>query len=175
MGPGVRFYFDYELINYIQKSARKLRHGIRYAQLKTVTVGQFKRPKVWSTTRMVVYEFEMIERFLENSVFLDIPIKFLMLAKCQCLVMFCLKIKLKNVQRMDITSDYVNKVIVNQLGKEAMKLSNQVAVDLLLNKSTEYIDSKPISEQTDICFLSEHTFCHELRQYITDKKDFFQL
>ena len=27
-----------ELINYIQKSARKLRHGIRYAQLKNVTV-----------------------------------------------------------------------------------------------------------------------------------------
>ena len=26
-----------ELINYIQKSARKLRHGIRYAQLKNVT------------------------------------------------------------------------------------------------------------------------------------------
>ena len=114
----------------------------------------------------------MIERFLENSVFLGIPIKFLMLAKCQCLVMFCLKIILKNVQRMDITSDYVNKVIVNQLGKEAMKLSNQVAVDLLLNKSTEYIDRKPISEQTDIYFLSKHTFCHELRQYITDKEFF---
>ena len=56
-----------------------------------------------------------------------------------------------------------------------MKLSNQVAVDLLLNKSTEYIDSKPISEQTEIWFLSEHTFCHELRQYITDKKEFFSI
>ena len=161
-----------ELINYIQKSARKLRTGLSYSQLKNVTAGQFKRPKVWSTTRMVVYEFEMIERFLENSVFLDIPIKFLLLAKCQCLVMFCLKIILKNVQRIDITSDYVNKVIVNQLGKEAMKLANQVAVDLVLNKSTDYIDEKPLSEQTDICFLSENTFCKELRQYIT-KKEFF--
>ena len=84
-----------ELIDYIQKNAEKLPHGIAFTQLKTITSGQFKRPKVWSTTRMVVYEFEMIERFLENSTFLDIPIKYMLLAKCQCLVMFALKIILK--------------------------------------------------------------------------------
>lgn len=65
-----------ELINYIQKEAKSFRHGIPYAQLRNVTAGVFKRPKVWSSTRMVVYEFEMLEIFLENSVFLDIRKKY---------------------------------------------------------------------------------------------------
>ena len=105
-----------ELINFIQKGAKQYRHGIKYSKLKQMTLGKFKRPKVWSQTRMVAYEFEMILRFLENSVFLDIPDKFLLLAKCQCLVMFSLKIILKNVQRMDITPTYVNSVVVGEIG-----------------------------------------------------------
>ena len=82
-----------ELIDYIQKNAKKLCHGIAFTQLKTITSCQLKRPKVWSSTRMVVYEFEIIERFLENSKCL--AIKYMMLAKCKCLVMFALKIIFK--------------------------------------------------------------------------------
>ena len=50
-----------------------MRTGIEFAKLKEIGMGLFKRPKVWSSTRMVVYEFEMVERFLENSMYLDIP------------------------------------------------------------------------------------------------------
>ena len=76
---------------------------------------------------MVEYEFDMFERFfLENSVFLDIPVKFLLLAKCQCLVMYSLKIILRNVQRMDITSKYVDAVIIKEEGKAAMELASRV-------------------------------------------------
>ena len=49
-----------ELIDYIQNEAKKFRTGIKYTQLTEVTEGNFKRPKVWSNTRMVVYEFEMV-------------------------------------------------------------------------------------------------------------------
>ena len=77
-----------ELINHIQKEAKTFRHGIAYAQLKKVTCGVFKRPKVMNSTRMVVYEFEMLERFLENSLFLDVPIKYLLLANFHCHVVF---------------------------------------------------------------------------------------
>ena len=69
-----------ELIDYIQQGAKKLRHGIAFSNLLDITSGEFKRPKVWSTTRMVVYEFEMIERFLQNSSYLDIPIKYMLLS-----------------------------------------------------------------------------------------------
>ena len=51
---------------------------------------------------MVVYEFEMVERFLENSMYLDIPTKFLLLAQYHCLSMFALKIVLKNFQSIDV-------------------------------------------------------------------------
>ena len=128
-----------ELINYIQKEAKAFRHGLAYAQLKKVTSGVFKRPKVWSSTRMVVYEFEMLERFLENSLFLDIPIKFLLLAKFHCLTMFALKIILKNVQRIDVTPEYVQKVIVGEVGRNSMELACKVAIDVYSNKDTSYM------------------------------------
>ena len=52
---------------------------------------------------MVVYEFEMVERFLESAMYLDIPSNFLNLAKSHLLTMFALKIILKNVQKLEIT------------------------------------------------------------------------
>ena len=87
-----------------------------------------------SSTRMVVYEFEMLERFLENSLFLDIPIKYLLLAKFHCLVMFALKIILKNVQRIDVTPEYVQKVIVGDVGRESMELACRAAADVYSQK-----------------------------------------
>ena len=53
-----------ELIHCVQNEAKKLRHGIAYTKMLESTLGCFKSPKVWSTIRMVVYEFEMLERFL---------------------------------------------------------------------------------------------------------------
>ena len=63
------------------------------------------------------------------------------MAKCHCLVMFALKIILKNVQRIDITPAYINSVLVQEdrKGKEAMKLANKVAVDIYLKKDVSYL------------------------------------
>ena len=160
-----------DLIKYIQNEAKKLRHGIRYTSMLDATLGSFKRPKVWSTTRMVVYEFEMLERFLENSTFLDIPIKFILLAKSQCLVMFALKYLLKNVQRIDITPAYINTVITKEAGKTAMQLACQVAVDLYSGKDISYLDQPNI--ESDICFDREITFSNILKTYVTNKKDLY--
>ena len=60
-----------ELIKYIQKSAKTYRHGLEYAKIKLITQGKFLRPKVWSSTRMVVYEFDMVERFLATCTLLN--------------------------------------------------------------------------------------------------------
>ena len=57
-----------ELIDMIQKSAKTLRTGIQYTGLK-ISSQSFKRPKVWSATRMCLYEYDMVKRFLENRVF----------------------------------------------------------------------------------------------------------
>ena len=89
---------------------------------------------------MVVYEFEMLERFLENSSFLDISIKFL-LSKTQCLVMIAPKYLLKNVQRLDITPAYIDSVIKKEGGKTAMELACQVDVDLYSGNDISYLNN----------------------------------
>ena len=55
-----------------------------------------------------------------------------MVAKCYCHVMFALKIILKILQRIDITPEYVDSVLVQESGKgnKAMKLANKVGVDI---------------------------------------------
>ena len=69
----------FDLIKFIQKSAKHT--GIEsFSKIREITSGQLKRPKVWSQTRMVAYEYEMLERFLGKSIYLDIPLKYLLLA-----------------------------------------------------------------------------------------------
>ena len=121
---------------------------------------------------MVVYEFEMLERFLENSSFLDIPIKFLLLAKTQCLVMFALKYLLKNVQRLDITPAYIDSVIKKEGGKAAMELACQVAVDLYSGNDISYLNNPNV--EADICFDREVTFNDVLKSYLEKKKDLYK-
>ena len=58
-----------QLIKYIQKHAKQYRTGIKHTALSQYTHGQFKRPKVWSSTRMCLYEWDMLDRFLYNSRF----------------------------------------------------------------------------------------------------------
>ena len=95
-----------------QSEAKKYRTGIKYTHLKLISGGEFKRPKVWSKPQMVVYEFEMQERFLENQEYFDhYPSKYLIMAQVHCLVMFAMKIILCAVQKTTITFEYVNTVI----------------------------------------------------------------
>ena len=59
-----------------QKTAKKFRNGIKYTELLRSTLGAFSRPKVWSQTRMVLYELDMLDRFLENKVYYEVSLKF---------------------------------------------------------------------------------------------------
>ena len=120
---------------------------------------------------MVAYEYEMLERFLENSVYLDIPLKYVLLEKVQCVVMFSLKIMLKNVQRMNVSPSYINSVVLNGTGERAMMLASKVACDFYSNDTIEYISNSPsLASDTNVCSSSEHTFCDELKSFF-DKKD----
>ena len=120
---------------------------------------------------MVSYEFDMIERFFENSIYLDIPIKFILLGKVQCLVMFSLKYLLKNVQRMDITQSYVEAVITKQSGNVTMQLACKVAFDLYTESSIDYLNSQ--NAEADICFDKDIDFNQVLKEYVTEKKHLF--
>jgi hypothetical protein len=99
----------------VQETAKKLRTGIVYTGLKISTGFKFKRPKCWSATRMVAYEFDMIESFLTNRFYVDIPHRHLLLAQTQCLVMLALKIILKHCQMNDIPHSYIKRVIIEKV------------------------------------------------------------
>ena len=60
-----------KLIDYIQSNAKKNRTGIVYTGL-IIDDSKFKRPKIWSSTRMCLYEYDMNHRFLENKVYFEV-------------------------------------------------------------------------------------------------------
>ena len=58
-----------EQIDYIQSKAKEWRTGIKFTGLILENIN-FKRPKIWSNTRMCLYEFDMtLSFFLENIFF----------------------------------------------------------------------------------------------------------
>ena len=61
------------------------------------------------------------------------------------------KIILKNVQRLDIAPEYINNVLVAQCGQDAMKLSNQVALDIYQSNGISYLHIESIAQKTKIC------------------------
>ena len=87
--------------------------------------------------------------------------------------MFSLKIILKNVQRMDITPEYVNSVVVGDIGKEAMMLAGRVACDVYSGTTIEYLNSPDIIEKTNVCFCSGQTLCSELKTFVKSKESLF--
>ena len=61
-----------QVIKFIQKHGKQYRTGLQYTKLLELSMGSFKRPKIWSSTRMCLYEWNMLDRFLENSAFFEV-------------------------------------------------------------------------------------------------------
>lgn len=95
-----------ELLSYIQCQAKKWRSGISYTDL-SLSDFTFKRPKVWSSTRMSLYEYDQVLRFLENNKYWDVPWHIEVLAQLYCPVLFAVKVMSKKVQKTDISAAYV--------------------------------------------------------------------
>ena len=95
--------------------------------------------------------------------------------------MFALQIISKNVQKLNISSQYVNEVILSQRGKRAMLLAVQVAEDFHEGKDISFLDKGVnLGKDTDTFFSdkSEVTtfktcFTNHLYTYILDKKHLF--
>ena len=64
--------------------------------------------------------------------------------------MFALKIVLKNVQSIDVSSAYIDSVILNEKGRHAMLLGTRVAFDLYSGKQTPYLSDDKIMAETNI-------------------------
>ena len=111
---------------FFQHEAKKYRTGLKYTELMLISQGDFKRPKVWSSTRMCLYEWDMLDRFLSNAKYFKIPHDILTTAKMYFIVMFCLKLILKIVQKVYTSYDFMENFVLNKgdnnYGKKFMKV-----------------------------------------------------
>ena len=71
---------------------------------------------------------------------------------------------------MDITPEYVNSVVVGDIGKEAMMLAGRVACDVYSGINIDYLNSSDIIEKTNVCFCSGQTLCSELKNFVKFKE-----
>ena len=135
-----------QLIRYIQKQSVKFRAGLKYTQLLMATQGTFKKPKIWSNTRMCLYEWDLVDRFLQNSSYYEVPIQYLVTAKVYCVVIFTFKIILKIVQKVDVSYEFLCDFFYqskgNKYGEKIMFIALNVAEEFVLNGTTLQLTEK---------------------------------
>ena len=143
--------------------------GLKYTQLLHITEGAFKRPKIWSTTRMCLYEWDMVDRFLLNAKFFQIPHDILSAAKIYCIVLFCLKIILKIVQKVDTSYNFLEKFIFNMkeynYGKKFMEIGLETGKEAYHGKPFNSIEIalKDYSHDKHMSALLQ-----DLKKYVTN-------
>ena len=157
------------MMNYVQSESKKWRTGIPFTQLVIETT-DFMRPKLYSSTRMCLYEFDQIKRFIEVQHYFDVPFQWDVMSKIYCLIMFTEKIILKTAQKSDDQREYVNRVIlglnlVEPEGKTAMKLALRVGKDVIRGQPIAYLDN---GQHVDIISTTaqNNVFVHELKTLI---------
>ena len=75
--------------------------------------------------------------------------------------MFALQIIFKDVQKLNISSQYVNEVILSQKGKRAMLLAVQVAEDFHEGKDISFLDKGVnLGKDTDTFFQTKVKLQH---------------
>ena len=85
-------------MNFIQGESKKWRSGLNIITLTLSTFGSFKRPKVWSNTRMVNFEFDQVLRFLECKKHWELPRWVDHLSLLYLPVTYVVKVMLSNAQ-----------------------------------------------------------------------------
>ena len=117
----------------------------------------------------------MVERFLVDFPYIDIPEKYLLLAHAHFLSVFALKIVLKIVHTIDVSPIYVTSVVARDIGKRAMKLASKVALD---GSNSETKDLSPIgylkedtklSDKSNVCIGSGEPLSSALHSLVVDK------
>ena len=124
------------LMDYIQAESKKWRSGLDYTRMKMVALKTFKRPKLWSETRMVNFEYDQIMRFIECSIWWEVPNWVEILTRLYVMSTYSLKIMLSKIQSTKVKTEYVKRVFQkeNSDGKVVMKLAVKLSEALLLKE-----------------------------------------
>ena len=109
-----------ELMGFIQTHSSAMRSGLDYTSLFISDLIGFKRPKKRSETRMVNYEFDQFDRFLNNSKYFDHPESIVLTALMYVVITLSTKIMLQEAQKTSYTSDFIDFMFVKEGGKNIM-------------------------------------------------------
>ena len=138
-------------MNYVQTESKRLRTGIHYTGLVLSTI-DFMRPKVFSSTRMSLYEYEQVHRFLQVKHYFDVPWQYETLCQLYVFILLAIKIMFKTCQKTTDQRHYIKRVFLGAHGNEpegktAMQLCLRIAKDVLRGNDISYLQQNP---QVDI-------------------------
>jgi len=125
---------------------------------------------------MVLYELEMLDRFLDNKVYFEVPVDIEITASVYMIVMFGLKVILKMVQKTDISPEYVNAVFMDETkcyGEKLMLACLDIAVqEVSLGYHELEADIPDVLSQPVVMKGSdENKFYEELKKFLKKHKD----
>ena len=80
----------------------------------------FKRPKLKSATRMVNYDFDQIDRFLNYAKFFDHPHYKVEMSKVFLIIILSAKLLLQIYQKTFVSTNFVNEVFYEGKGMNIM-------------------------------------------------------
>ena len=157
------------LMNYIQHESKQWRTGLAYTQLRLETL-DFMRPKLFSSTRMCLYEFEQVKRFIEVSHYFDVPWHWEVMCRLYVLILFAEKIILKTCQKTNDQREYVARVFMGNPepeGKKAMVLGLRVAKDVIRGQPIRYLDTENLVDVLSTEPNVNH-FVREMKKLVTE-------
>ena len=140
----------------------------------------FKRPKVWSETRMVNFEYDQLIRYIECSIWWESPNWVELLSRLYVLATYTLKIMLAKVQSTKLKTEYVVRVFQQESpdGLLAMKTAVRLGEALLL-KSDQSIVNEIISTFPDIIVTttdsSDNKFIKEVQKWLKKYSHIYNL
>lgn len=132
---------------YVQSESKKWRSGLPYTRMVLRTI-DFMRPKVFSSTRMSLYEYEQVRRFIEVKHYFDVPWHYEVLCQMYVFILLAIKIMLKTCQKTSYQTDYIRRVFLGAHGNEpegksAMNLCFRVAKDVIRHNDISYLTQNP--------------------------------
>ena len=122
------------LMDFVQAESKKWRTGLDYTRLKMDALKSYKRPLLWSDTRMINFEYDQLIRYIESSIWWENPNWVDLLSRLHVPAAYVMKIMMSKVQSTKVKTEYVIRVFQqeNSDGKLAMKTTVRLGAALLL-------------------------------------------
>ena len=155
-----------EVLDFVQSHSSSFRSGLDFTNLYLDNIIGFKRPKLKSETRMVNFEFDQLDRFVENSKFFDHPYEKEITAKYYVLIALTTKIMLQVGQKVNAQRDFIIEIFYEKQGKSIM----QSLLDHFKNETIQTIFLHEECEQKT----SVEYILNEVRKYLQKYPTFFQ-